>query len=124
MHNQDNLIPVKPGEIRNKKGKPKGTKNWSTIYKRFLKIKLSPKDYNIPFVEGDHPLSLQEMIALKHLNKALEKPEARDIELIMDRVDGKQVETKVIKSANIYEGLTEEELKEEDKRLDEIINNE
>lgn len=36
MANEENLIPAKPGDVRNPKGKPKGTLNWSTIVKTIL----------------------------------------------------------------------------------------
>lgn len=36
MANDENLIPAKKGEVRNPKGKPKGTLNWSTVVKRLL----------------------------------------------------------------------------------------
>ena len=36
MANEENLIPAKKGEVRNPKGKPKGTKHWSTIVKQIL----------------------------------------------------------------------------------------
>lgn len=32
----DNLIPAKKGDVRNPKGKPKGTVHWSTIVKQVL----------------------------------------------------------------------------------------
>jgi hypothetical protein len=38
MANNENLIPAKPGEIRNPKGKPKGTRNRSTIAKELLTL--------------------------------------------------------------------------------------
>lgn len=39
MPNPENLIPAKKGEVRNPKGKPKGTRNKSTIFKEALNIK-------------------------------------------------------------------------------------
>ena len=40
MANNDNLIPAKPGEIRNPNGKPKGTKNRSTLVRELLEARL------------------------------------------------------------------------------------
>lgn len=34
----ENLIPAKPGEVRNPAGKPKGTLNRSTLYKKWLEV--------------------------------------------------------------------------------------
>ena len=36
MANNENLIPAKPGEVRNPKGKPKGTRNRATILREVL----------------------------------------------------------------------------------------
>jgi hypothetical protein len=34
MANDENLIPPKPGEVRNPNGRPKGSKNRSTIARK------------------------------------------------------------------------------------------
>lgn len=36
MANEQNLIPAKPGEIRNPKGKPKGTRHLSTVIQELM----------------------------------------------------------------------------------------
>lgn len=36
MANEQNLIPAKPGEIRNPNGRPKGSKNWSTLVQEMM----------------------------------------------------------------------------------------
>jgi vacuolar-type H+-ATPase subunit E/Vma4 len=38
MPNPENIIPPQKGEIRNPKGKPKGTKNRATIFKKWVKV--------------------------------------------------------------------------------------
>jgi len=38
--NRENLIPARKGEIRNPGGKPKGTKNRSTIVRQWLDTEL------------------------------------------------------------------------------------
>jgi hypothetical protein len=38
MANPENIIPPKKGEVRNPKGKPKGTKNRSTILKKWMTV--------------------------------------------------------------------------------------
>lgn len=88
--NDENLIPAKKGEVRNPKGKQKGTKNFKTIYKKYLELKLKPSEsgFNIPFTEDDKPISIKEMIILRHLKKALGKSGYKDIEMIINRVDG------------------------------------
>lgn len=88
--NDENLIPAKAGEIRNKKGRGKGTKNFKTIYKKYLSLVMKPDatGFDIPFVDKGKELPLQEMIVLRHIKKMIGKADARDIGMIMDRVDG------------------------------------
>jgi hypothetical protein len=88
--NDENLIPAKKGEVRNPKGKPKGTKNFKTLYKRYLNMKLKPGDsgFEIPYVSEETELTLKEMIVLRHIKKAIGKADYKDIEMIINRVDG------------------------------------
>lgn len=89
--NTSGLKPCKPGETANPHGRPKGVKNWKTIYKHYLEIELTGKEAGtkVPFINNQsEKLTLQEMIALKHLKKALDKGRADDIKLIQDRTDG------------------------------------
>jgi hypothetical protein len=46
----ENIIPPKKGEIRNPKGKPKGTKNRATILKKWIKVKVKIKDKSNPLL--------------------------------------------------------------------------
>lgn len=36
MANEQNLTPVKPGQVLNPNGRPKGSKNWSTIVREMM----------------------------------------------------------------------------------------
>lgn len=47
MANEHNLIPAKPGEVRNPKGKPKGTRNRSTIVREALEAILAGTDQQV-----------------------------------------------------------------------------
>jgi hypothetical protein len=91
--NDENLIPAKKGDVRNPKGKPKGCKNFKTIYKHFLKQKFKKSEleeitgFEIPFSD-DVEMTIQEAIVLRHLKKALGKADYKDIQMIIDRVDG------------------------------------
>ena len=88
--NDENLKPCKKEETHNPNGRPKGRKNFKTIYKKFLKMKMKAKDsdYEIPFIDENKEISLQEMIVLRHIKKALGKADYKDIEMIINRVDG------------------------------------
>lgn len=71
-----NLIPCKPGEVRNPKGKPKGTKDRSTIYREILSTKAKllrlPKLKELMKALGaSDDITLGELIALKNSTMAL-----------------------------------------------------
>ena len=87
---QENLIPAKKGEIRNKYGKKKGTKNFKTILEKFLKIKTELKN---PLTNEIKKMSIQEAVILSLLDKAINKKDTKAIELIIERMDGKLKET-------------------------------
>ena len=44
MANEENLIPVQLGEVRNPNGRPKGAKNRSTIARKWLEVNQSLKN--------------------------------------------------------------------------------
>lgn len=87
---KEDLIPAKKGEIRNPKGKPKGTKNFKTLYKKYLALTMKPDEsgFDIPFVDKNTKLSLKDMMILRHIKKAIGKADYKDIEMIINRVDG------------------------------------
>lgn len=113
---EKDLIPAKKGEIRNPKGKPKGTKNFKTIYKKYLALKLKPSDqeFDIPFVDKDQELSLREMMILRHIKKAIGKADVKDIEMIINRVDG-------LLSQKIDNEITIKEFPEIAKKIRDIV---
>lgn len=57
--NDENLIPAKPGEIRNPKGRGKGVKNRSTVARELLELVtqsrniLDPDDPNTEFTQEE-----------------------------------------------------------------------
>ena len=78
--------PVKKGEIRNPKGKPKGTLNAKTILNKYLAQKL-----------GKSKIRAGEELSLNMIKTALDKKEdTRDrikaTEVIWDRTDGKAIQ--------------------------------
>ena len=75
----DNLIPIKPGETRNPEGRPKGQRNYATIYKEAL-IKLAELN------ETD-PDSLENEILSKGITLA-RKGDYRFYKDLLDRLHG------------------------------------
>ena len=67
MANKDYLKPVQPGEIRNPNGKPKGTKNRSTIARKWLEVMQDTKN---PITGELEKLSQEDLITLAMIHKA------------------------------------------------------
>ena len=67
MPNPENIIPPKPGEIRNPNGKPKGTKNRSTIARKWLEVMQDTKN---PITGELEKLSQEDLITLAMIHKA------------------------------------------------------
>jgi hypothetical protein len=67
MANNENLIPPKKGEVRNPKGKPKGTLNRATIAKKWLKAMESAVN---PITGKDERLTQSDIITLAQIKKA------------------------------------------------------
>lgn len=80
-----NLKPAKKGEIRNPKGKPKGTLNSKTILKRFMAIEEKVRN---PMTGTDEKLTLAETLYLVQLAKA-RKGDLSSFKEVMDRWEGR-----------------------------------
>lgn len=92
-----NLIPPKKGEVRNPKGRGKGSKSIVKILKKLLDT-----DSTVPGENGE-TLSRAELIALNLIRKA-ESGKLKAIDSIIDRIDGKPVVTQVnVDSEKTYE---------------------
>jgi len=85
MANPENIIPPKKGEIRNPKGKPKGTLNRSTIIKKWL---LANEKTTNPITNETELLSQQDLIILAAIKEARDGNISAFREL-MDSVYGK-----------------------------------
>jgi hypothetical protein len=110
---KEDLIPAKKGEIRNPKGKPKGTKNFKTLYKKYLALTMKPEEsgFDIPFVDKDIKLSLKDMMILRHIKKAIGKADYKDIEMIINRVDGllkQNIDTNIKTDKTILETIAKQ----------------
>ncbi len=128
---QKDLIPAKKGDIRNPKGKPKGTKNWSTIFKKYANLKLVPAQIgkngiDMP-TEGlkNKKMQARDIIAIRLIMKAMAKADARDIELLINRMDGLLTQqmklSGEVKNTNIQE-MAPEQLKLLENDLKGILN--
>lgn len=67
MANNDNLTPFKKGQSGNPKGRPKGSKNRSTIIKKWLEVE--EKAIN-PITGEEELLSQEDIISLQAIGKA------------------------------------------------------
>lgn len=68
MANEQNLIPpAQPGEVRNPNGRPKGSKNRSTIARKWLEVMQDAKN---PITGELEKLSQEDLITLAMIHKA------------------------------------------------------
>ena len=80
-----NLKPAQPGEVRNPKGKPKGTLSAKTIIKKWLKGK--EKIVN-PITKKVVPMSQMDIMVLKQIEKA-RKGDTNAFNSLLDRMEGR-----------------------------------
>jgi hypothetical protein len=67
MANDENLRPPQPGEVRNPNGRPKGSKNRSTIARKWLEVMQDTKN---PITGELEKLSQEDLITLAMIHKA------------------------------------------------------
>ena len=106
--NDENLVPVKPGQILNPKGRGKGGISMTTLLKRMLKTKEDIRD------KDGHVIlraSRKRLMLLKWMEKAI-KGDIRAIEGIVERVEGKVKTTGELTLKNGNASLTDEQLEE------------
>ena len=87
MPNPENIIPPKKGEIRNPKGKTKGTKNRSTILKKWIEVNVKIRDKANPFLK-EVLGTVEDEITLALIKKAL-SGDVQAIKEINDTLYGK-----------------------------------
>ena len=86
MANEHNLIPAKKGEVRNPNGRPKGTRNRSTIVREWLEVQQSVKN---PITGEQEVLEQQDIMTLALIKKAREG-DVNAFRELMDSAHGKQ----------------------------------
>ena len=83
--NPQNLKPAKKGEIRNPNGRPKGSKDMSTIMREMLDTLVDVKDKNGAKLGKK---SYKMLIIAKLMKKATDG-DLRAVEILLDRMEGK-----------------------------------
>jgi hypothetical protein len=69
MANEENLIPYQKGQSGNPKGRPKGSKNRSTIAKKWLQVEQELKN---PLTSEIETMSQEDLMTLALIKKARE----------------------------------------------------
>jgi hypothetical protein len=69
MPNKENLIPASKGEVRNPNGRPKGSKNRSTIARQWLEVNQNLKN---PLTGETETMSQEDLMTLALIKKARE----------------------------------------------------
>jgi len=88
MPNPENIRPPKPGEVRNPKGKPPGTKNRSTILKKWIEVATKLKN---PVTGKDEFGTVEDKLTLALIARAL-TGDVQAIKEINDTLYGKLTE--------------------------------
>ena len=83
---EDNPKPFQKGQSGNPNGRPKGSRNRSTIVKQWLEVQQSVKN---PITNVTETLELQDIITLAIINKA-RKGDVNAFRELMDSAHGKQ----------------------------------
>lgn len=86
MANNENLIPIKKGEVRNPNGRPKGSRNKSVIFKELLNS------------EGKDGLT-KEQVLIKKLYNLATQGDLKAIQTIFDGAFGK--DKQVVEQTNV-----------------------
>lgn len=67
----ENLIPAKPGEVRNPNGRPKGSRNRQTIIREMLEAVVDERFHGIPIIKPKDGETHFENIVAAQLAKAM-----------------------------------------------------
>lgn len=88
---QENLIPIKPGEVRNPNGRPKGSKNYATIIKKAMKTKVKIKEHPLTR-KPNAKMTVREMVVFAMIKEAA-NGNVSAFEKLADREEGKVPQT-------------------------------
>lgn len=82
---KQNLKPAKKGEVRNPKGRGKGTPNLKTVLKRWL---FTTEKVKNPYTKKDEELTQVDIMVMAQLGKA-RKGDTTAFNALLDRFDGR-----------------------------------
>ena len=99
MANEENLIPFVKGQSGNPKGRPVGSKNRSTIAKKWLSVEQNQKN---PLTNQDENMSQEDLITLALIKKA-RKGDVQAYQKLLDSAYGAPVQQ--IEQTNIEQPL-------------------
>ena len=99
MANEENLIPYQKGQSGNPKGRPVGSKNRSTIAKKWLSVEQNQKN---PLTNKDEDMSQEDLITLALIKKA-RKGDVQAYQKLLDSAYGAPVQQ--IEQTNIEQPL-------------------
>jgi len=99
MANEDNLIPYKKGQSGNPKGRPVGSKNRSTIAKKWLEVEQNLKN---PLTSKIENMSQEDLMTLALIKRAREG-DAQSYQKLMDSAYGAPLQQ--IEQTNIEQPL-------------------
>lgn len=99
MANEENLIPYEKGQSGNPKGRPKGSKNRSSVAKKWLSVEQNQKN---PLTNQDEDMSQEDLITLALIKKA-RKGDVQAYQKLLDSAYGAPVQQ--IEQTNIEQPL-------------------
>jgi len=94
----ENIKPAKKGEVRNPKGKPKGTLNSKTIIRKWLEMaaeETNPKTKRkvIRRDKDGNPRTYLDAMVMAQIKKAVTKNDTAAFNALLDRLEGKPKQT-------------------------------
>jgi len=120
MSNNDNLIPFNKGVSGNPKGRPKGSKNRSTIAREIFdsisildSFSFNDLESKFPYIKNN--MSIEYLMTLIQVNKAIFKEDTRAYKVLMDAMYGTPIRQLDLDIRN-----RELEIKEEKKENDSL----
>lgn len=96
--NDENLKPCKPGETHNPNGRPKGSKSYKTRIKELLAGISQDNDWTSPLAAEKIKIIFSKDKKGKY-NYSVDQRQ-RAIDSILDRVDGKPIQTNINDNVN------------------------
>lgn len=94
--NEENLKPFKKGQSGNPAGKPKGTKNFKTLFNKYLDVKLNAgmDEFN----ESGQPQKARDILVINLIKNAVIDNDMYAIREILDRVEGKPIQSTIVEN--------------------------